>query len=67
MSKLTYKVVKHDGGWAYQANGTYSEPFPTRDAALRASRRLPARQRGFLTRTKKDAGTKRSTAAPIAR
>jgi hypothetical protein len=31
MSKITYKVVKHDGGWAYEANGTYSEPFPTRD------------------------------------
>ncbi len=25
MSTITYKVVKHDGGWAYEANGTYSE------------------------------------------
>ena len=33
MSKITYKVVKHDGGWAYEANGTSSEPFPTRDSA----------------------------------
>jgi hypothetical protein len=41
MSKITYKVVKHDGGWAYEANGTFSEPFPTRDAA-RAAAKLAA-------------------------
>jgi len=29
MSKITYRVVKHDGGWAYEANGTYSEQFQT--------------------------------------
>jgi hypothetical protein len=33
MSQITYKVVKHDGGWAYEANAAYSQPFPTRDAA----------------------------------
>jgi hypothetical protein len=38
MSKITYKVVKHDGGWAYEANGTYSEPFPTRDSARKAAK-----------------------------
>jgi hypothetical protein len=38
MSKITYKVVKHDGGWAYEANGTYSEPFRTRDAARKAAK-----------------------------
>ena len=38
MSKMIYKVVKHDGGWAYQANGTYSEPFRTRDAARKAAK-----------------------------
>lgn len=38
MSKITYKVVKHDGGWAYEANGTYSEFFPTRDAARKAAK-----------------------------
>jgi hypothetical protein len=37
MSKIIYKVVKHDGGWAYEANGTYSEPFPSRDAARKAA------------------------------
>jgi len=37
MSKIVYRVVKHDGGWAYEANGTYSEPFPTREAARKAA------------------------------
>jgi hypothetical protein len=44
MSKITYKVVKHDGGWAYEANGTYSEPFPTREAARNAARLAASEQ-----------------------
>ena len=38
MSSVIYKVVKHDGGWAYEANGTYSELFPTREAARKAAK-----------------------------
>ena len=38
MNKIIYRVIKHDGGWAYQANGTYSEQFRTRDAARKAAR-----------------------------
>jgi hypothetical protein len=38
MSKISYKVVKHDGGWAYEANGTYSEPFATRELARKAAK-----------------------------
>jgi hypothetical protein len=38
MSEITYKVVRHDGGWAYQANGTYSEPFRTRESARKAAK-----------------------------
>jgi Uncharacterized protein conserved in bacteria (DUF2188) len=38
MSKITYKVVKHDGGWAYEMNGTYSEKFPTREVARKAAK-----------------------------
>jgi len=38
MSKITYRVVKHDGGWAFGANGTYSEQFQTREAARKAAR-----------------------------
>jgi hypothetical protein len=41
MSKIVYKVIKHDGGWAYEANGTFSEPFRTRDEA-RAAAKLAA-------------------------
>jgi hypothetical protein len=43
MSKITYEIVQHDGGWAYRANGTYSEPFPTHDAARKAAE-LAARE-----------------------
>jgi Uncharacterized protein conserved in bacteria (DUF2188) len=43
MSAITYKVVRHDDGWAYRANETFSEPFPTRDAARKAAR-LAARE-----------------------
>jgi len=45
MSKVIYKVVKHDGGWAYEVNGTYSERFPTRDAARKAAKLAASEQR----------------------
>jgi Uncharacterized protein conserved in bacteria (DUF2188) len=45
MSVLTYKIVQHDGGWAYRADGTYSETFPTHRAALAAAHRAIAEQR----------------------
>jgi hypothetical protein len=44
MNKVTYRVLKHDGGWAYEANGTYSEPFPTREAARKAAKLAAAEQ-----------------------
>jgi hypothetical protein len=44
MSKVTYKVLKHDGGWAYEANGTYSESFPTREAARKAAKLAASEQ-----------------------
>jgi hypothetical protein len=37
MTEIVYKLVKHDGGWAYEANGTFSEPFATREAAHQAA------------------------------
>jgi hypothetical protein len=43
MTKIVYKIVRHDSGWAYQANGTFSETFRTRDEARRAAR-LAARE-----------------------
>jgi hypothetical protein len=44
MSTITYKVLRHDGGWAYEANGAYSEAFPTRDAARKAARLAASEQ-----------------------
>lgn len=38
MSKITYKVIKHDGGWAYEANGAHSQTFQTREAARNAAK-----------------------------
>ena len=38
MNKITYRVVKHNGGWAYENGGTYSEQFRTREAARKAAR-----------------------------
>jgi hypothetical protein len=43
MNKVTYKVMKHEGGWAYEANGRYSEPFRTREEA-RAAAKLAANE-----------------------
>ena len=45
MSHVTYKVVRHDEGWAYQANGVFSERFATHKAALSAARLAAAEQR----------------------
>ena len=36
--KVIYKVVQHDGGWAYTVGGTYSETFASHDLALAAAR-----------------------------
>lgn len=39
MAKLTYKIVEHDGGWAYKVGSTYSETFhPSGRAARRRDR-----------------------------
>ncbi len=40
MSSIHYKIVQHDGGWAYKLGDVFSEPFPTHDAALRAAKRV---------------------------
>lgn len=44
MTKITYEIVQHDGGWAYRANGTYSEPYPSHDAARKAAERAAREQ-----------------------
>jgi hypothetical protein len=45
MSHVIYKVVQHDGGWAYTVNGVFSEPFQSHAAALTAARRAATEQR----------------------
>jgi hypothetical protein len=45
MAHLTYHIVEHDGGWAYQADGVYSETFPTHDSARAAALRAAGEQR----------------------
>jgi hypothetical protein len=44
MTKLHYRVVQHDGGWAYKLGAVFSEPFPTRRAAMAAATRVAAEQ-----------------------
>ena len=44
MAKVTYKIVKHENGWAYQARGTFSETFPTHDVALEAAKKAAGEQ-----------------------
>ncbi len=44
MPKLEYRVVAHDGGWAYTLDGVFSEPFASRDLALRAAREVAEEQ-----------------------
>jgi hypothetical protein len=44
MTKITYKIVEHDGGWAYQADGVFSEPFPSHDLARKAAERAAREQ-----------------------
>ncbi|WP_297368396.1 DUF2188 domain-containing protein [Acidocella sp.] len=44
MSLVHYRVTPHDGGWAYTFDGVFSESFPTREAALKAARRVAREQ-----------------------
>jgi hypothetical protein len=44
MTKVIYEVVEHDGGWAYRANGVFSETFATHDQARAAAEAAAARQ-----------------------
>ena len=45
MSHVTYKIVRHDDGWAYTVDGVFSEAFPTHAEALTAARNAAAEQR----------------------
>lgn len=44
MVHVHYRVIPHDGGWAYTLDGAFSEPFASRALALVAARRAAAEQ-----------------------
>jgi hypothetical protein len=44
MTKITYEIVEHDGGWAYRADGVFSETFPSHDLARKAAERAAKEQ-----------------------
>ena len=44
MTKIHYRVVRHDGGWAYKLGDVFSETFPSRDRAMAAAKRVAAEQ-----------------------
>jgi hypothetical protein len=44
MTKITYEIVEHDGGWAYRVDGVYSETFPSHDLARKAAERAAREQ-----------------------
>jgi hypothetical protein len=45
MSEVKYKIVQHDGGWAYKVDGVFSETFPTHADALEAAEIAAQHQR----------------------
>ena len=51
MTKIIYEVVEHDGGWAYQVDGVFSETFPSHDLAREAADRAQRRSKSFLEAT----------------
>jgi hypothetical protein len=44
MTKITYHIVEHDGGWAYKVDGVFSESFPSHDLARKAAERAAREQ-----------------------
>jgi hypothetical protein len=45
MTKVTYHIVEHDGGWAYKLGDVFSETFRSHDQAVAAARRAAEEQR----------------------
>jgi hypothetical protein len=42
--RIHYRVVPHDGGWAYKLGDVFSEPFATRKQAMSAAHRVAHEQ-----------------------
>ena len=45
MTRVTYKVVEHDGGWAYRVGDVFSETFATKELAHAAAAQAAHEQR----------------------
>lgn len=45
MTQVTYRIVEHDGGWAYKVGDSFSETFPSAEAARAAATRASREQR----------------------
>jgi len=43
--KVIYRIVEHDGGWAYKVGDVFSETFPSHEQALAAARTAASEQR----------------------
>ena len=44
MAEVHYRIVEHDGGWAYKLDDVFSETYPSHDEAFAAARAAAARQ-----------------------
>ena len=45
MAHVTYRIVAHDGGFAYRVGDTISETYPTRERAHKAAESAASEQR----------------------
>ena len=45
MTQITYRITQHDGGWAYRLGDSYSETYPSHDAARAAAVRAAREQK----------------------
>ncbi len=73
MAHVTYRIVEHDGGWAYKLGDVFSETFRSRDAAVKAAHRVAQSSACTATRTPSNTktptgnGTRSSRAATTGR
>ncbi len=44
MTRITYEIVEHDGGWAYKLGEVFSETFASRSQAYEAAKAAAAEQ-----------------------
>lgn len=44
MTKITYDIIEHDGGWAFKLGDTISETFTSHNAAYAAAKRVALEQ-----------------------